>query len=192
MLNDGVLDVHFPPDADQILLRDVVDNNGELGGLTFDIAGRPDFIIRFQRDTTNKQITGEIWNADGSNYRMQSKVITDVVITSFAGGCELRGELGFSFLLPCVLSLVFDLGFHRVGSPAWIVGRRPCRLGVRGERERLLRAPTRSDHERGAGYLRCDKHVSARRQRRRPGHRQSRLSGTNSMRHTPMRLSAVR
>ena len=33
-----------------------------------DMANRTDFTIRFQRNVINKQITVEVWNADGSNY----------------------------------------------------------------------------------------------------------------------------
>ena len=50
----------------------------------FDVAGRSDFIVRFQRDIANARLTFELWSADGSGYSAQI-----LPITSFAQRLDL-------------------------------------------------------------------------------------------------------
>jgi hypothetical protein len=40
------------------------------------VGGRADFVVRCQRDVPNGRITGEVWNADGSDYRVYTLAIT--------------------------------------------------------------------------------------------------------------------
>lgn len=57
--------LRFVQNADQVLFTVWPDSSG---AISISIAGRSDFIVRFQRDPANTRYTAEVWNADGTNY----------------------------------------------------------------------------------------------------------------------------
>lgn len=90
----GQIGVRLLPGGNLIVNDDGDKFNGATG-VVLSIAGRADFSARLQRDVARKLFTLELWNADGTNYALQTLSIDTVNSTSWAGLVKIGDPQGF-------------------------------------------------------------------------------------------------
>ncbi len=54
-------------------------------GVNLDLRGRPDLIVRFQRDKANSRMTLEAWNTDGTGYVYATNTLSSIKTANIAG-----------------------------------------------------------------------------------------------------------
>ena len=86
------------------------------GALGIPVAGRTDFTVRCQRDVANNQLTGEVWNADGSGYAMYRNPITRWSSTLNLAYIAL-GRLGYE-----TANVSFRMAFLRISNTVKALG----------------------------------------------------------------------
>jgi hypothetical protein len=89
---EGMMTIALQP-SHFLVLTEWMDafTSGQGNGFVLDIAGRDDFILRVQRDTSQKVLQVELWNVDGSNYFTRSIPIDQIVSKTLAGAHGVIG-----------------------------------------------------------------------------------------------------
>lgn len=119
---EGLVTITLPPlPASSLAVTEWNDafTRGQGNSALLDISGRTDFILRFQRDVQNKQITSEIWNVDGSHYISKTVSIDTVRGLNLAGA---SGTVGGSHTSA-------NLAYVRVAFSTVPLGTRPISVG---------------------------------------------------------------
>ena len=106
----GLIEIQLNGKLISILENAAQFTSGQGIGVSLDLSNRPDFMLRIQRDVTNKILTAEIWNIDGSNYASSSVNYDSVVLqdlsklNSWVGGNQTSASLAllrmYSSILP--------------------------------------------------------------------------------------------